>query len=219
MRKQVDIHGLEVVTDDSIPEGSDSTSVSDKSETDLLTVWADQICDPMVLAIRPFSTNVTDRSEREMVVGDLLEGARSDIKPVSISADAFGGSFYATLCEGSSDDEVAALATFRVVEMARGSVLLKDGESPGEGLSVSVLLESTQTMPKVLGGLTVTQTRWVNVGWIIPDRVPHNLPATTWLTAMQTAWGEVRKFRRSQTEYTPQQADEQTREAFRNRLT
>jgi len=197
-------------------------SVADMSEMDLLQIWSDSICDPLTLAIRPWSTTVDDKHSREeakehgfLVREDLFEGSTgSGWSTVTIPADAFSGGFRATLEEPlSAGGHRLELVWFKPCEMADGSMLIRDDEQPGVGIQVSVLSKIIRTSR--ITGLHTEEDYKPTVGWIIPERVPHTLTAQEFLQEMSILWGQIRKFRTSQVEQTPRVVDEDKRNTYR----
>jgi hypothetical protein len=98
-----------------------------------------------------------------------------------------------------------SLVWFRPTEMSSGSVLLKDDETPGVGIQVSVLATTLSENP--VTGMTVEEQVKPTVGWIIPDRIPHTLSAFEFLRGLSMHWGQLRKFQTSQVDYTTTEVD------------
>ncbi len=193
-------------------------SGSDQSEDDLRLIWTDRFCDPLTTAIRPWSTNVDTGAQAKATSNDLFEGGRNEgWKTTTIPADAFTGSFGATLYEGLGPDMEPSLVWFRPTEMSSGSVLLKETETPGVGIQVSVLATTLSVNP--VTGMTVEEQVKPTVGWIIPDRIPHTLTAFEFLRGLSMHWGQLRKFQTSQMDYTTAEVDETLAAEWRASLT
>jgi hypothetical protein len=193
-------------------------TIADMSEMDLLQIWSDSICDPLVTAIRPWSTTVEEPEHGQVVRDDLFEGGtNSGWKTTTFPADAFSGPFRSTLEEPLSvGGHHLELVWFKPCEMAAESMLIRDDEQPGVGIQVSVLSKLIRISK--MTGLHTEEDYKPTVGWIIPERVPHTMTAHEFLQEMSILWSQIRKFRNSQVEMTPRVVDQEKRDAWRAKM-
>ena len=178
-------------------------ALGSESLTDLQDRMTSMYEDPLTVAIRPWSTSVLDKSHGYLVSGELWEGTDHTVPAKTINRQAFNGSFGLTVDEGSPVEINNGNVIFRLVEMAAGSLLLKTGETPGVGLSVSAVVNTSTKVPVDSeidddGNTLVTfgtreEARWWSVGWIIPERIPHAMTAGEFLNALAGTAADIWK--------------------------
>tara|TARA_B100000131_G_scaffold314908_1_gene352472 strand:- start:122 stop:745 length:624 start_codon:yes stop_codon:yes gene_type:complete len=152
-------------------------SVTEQDELSIKAKFANGVCDPLAGGcLTAWESAITNSEHGSATVKDIIDGRDASVKNACIDIKHFTGSFLEELAVVWGDSSaIPSKVLFSVVTMAEGSMLIGDGEQAGEGIAISVLLEDT--IHSSLQGKSVTMTEWRNVGWVKPDRVPHNLTA------------------------------------------
>ena len=160
-------------------------SVAEQDELSVKAKFHNGVCEPLAGgSLTPWESAITNSEHGSATVKDIIDGRDSSIKNACIDIKHFTGSFLEELAVVWGDSSaIPSKVLFSPVLMAEGSMLIGDGEQAGEGIAISILLEDT--IHSSLQGKTVTMTEWRNVGWVKPDRVPHNLTAIEFVRELQ----------------------------------
>jgi len=71
------------------------------------------------------------------------------------------------------------------------NALLKDGEMEGDGLAFRAVGKQTFNSPVSPKPITETVFRWI--GWVIPENIPADHDAKTWIRDVHSAWLDIKQ--------------------------
>jgi len=84
------------------------------------------------------------------------------------------------------------------------NALLKDGELEGDGLAFRAVGKQTLYSPVSPKPITETIFRWI--GWVIPENIPADHDAKTWIRDVHSSWLDIRQDLQREM-YTPEDED------------
>ena len=148
-------------------------------------------------------------------------GVTSDLGPAGDSAwmdaDLFTGGVADLLSsEADSLQAEAVLIGFEPVSIAEKSVLIGKGEGSGTGITVRVRFDRVSEC--ILTGTKTVEQIWRTVGWVKPDRIPHDKKAVLFIRDIGNASRKIKARRKDDVERTTPEIDEQAREEYRQRV-
>jgi hypothetical protein len=141
---------------------------------------------------RALQTGQTNADSKAWIDERILGG--NDLRN---AADQVIGDFS---LNGISVTKVAMNHYWEGKSIKRYNSLLKDGEIEGDGLAFRAVGEKTIHSPVSTKPLTETIFRWI--GWVIPENIPSDYDAKTWIRDVHASWLDMRQdLQREQ--YTP----------------
>ena len=116
-------------------------SVTEQDELSIKAKFHNGVCDPLAGgALTPWETAITNSEHASATVGDIIDGRDSSQVGALIGIQHFTGAFLDELAVVWGDSSaIPSKVLFSVVTMAKGSMLVADGEEAGEGIAISVL--------------------------------------------------------------------------------
>lgn len=200
-----------------INAGDLDESVSNNSELGLLEAWQTMIEKPLTVAITPWEAVVKDSAQGSATSSELFEGRMNSDNSAWMDADLFTGGVADLLSsEADSLQAEAVLIGFEPVSIAEKSVLIGKGEGSGTGITVRVRFDRVSEC--ILTGTKTVEQIWRTVGWVKPDRIPHDKKAVLFIRDIGNASRKIKARRKDDVERTTPEIDEQAREEYRQRV-